>query len=668
MSSKFKFSVQCSVISGQCLAAEKSRRITHYASRATLLLLLTVFFSLAVFAQKTRPISEIQGDKNVSPLENQQVRVSGIVTARTRNGFFVQTPDDKTDNNPNTSEGIYVYTKTEPPGEATIGNLISVTGKVEEFYPKQEPLSLPITEISMFKDRDIITVESKANPLPKPIILSAEDVSSRVLDSLEKYEGMRVQINEMTVIAPTKGRVDDKTASSTSDGVFYGVLKGTPRPFREPGIEIYDYALLKDKDKEQLDKSYPKLKKFDNNPERLRIESAAQLGSQALDVPAYAEIKNLTGVLHYAFRTYAILVDVDSKPSVSNLVKAQPLPATNERQFSVAGMNLENFFDDEDDPAIKEDIVTAEAFEKRLKKLSMAIRNYLMTPDVIGIIEAENLAGLKRLAKRINDDAVAAGKPNPQYEAYLVDGNDGRGIDNGLLVKTSRVEVLEVKQLGKEDKYKHPTKKEDVHLNDRPPLMLRAAIKDAKTNQPFEFTVVVNHLKSFLGYDDPKQQDNVRTKKRLQAEFLARFVQERQTKNPDEKIILLGDFNAYQFNDGIVDVIGAIKGTPAARDEVMNPSEDIVNPDMINLVDLIKAEERYSYSFDGNAQVLDHIIVSQALKKHVNGFGYVRLNADFPETYRNNDNRVERFSDHDAAVAYFTFDDVTQRSSSNSKP
>jgi len=106
--------------------------------------------------------------------------------------------------------------------------------------------------------------------------------------------------------------------------------------------------------------------------------------------------------------------------------------------------------------------------------------------------------------------------------------------------------------------------------------MLRASFNDPKTGQPFEFTVVANHLKSFLGYDDPKQQDNVRMKKRLQAEFLAKFVQERQKANPAEKIILVGDFNAYQFNDGIVDQIGTIKGKPASKDEVMNPSDDLI--------------------------------------------------------------------------------------------
>jgi hypothetical protein len=127
--------------------------------------------------------------------------------------------------------------------------LISVTGTVEEFRPKQEPLSLPLTELSMFKDRDVIKVVSKANPLPKPITLTAAETSKTVIDALEKYEGMRVSVSEMTVVAPTNGRVEEKTGASESDGVFYAVVKGMARPFREIGLDVYDYVLLPEKEK-----------------------------------------------------------------------------------------------------------------------------------------------------------------------------------------------------------------------------------------------------------------------------------------------------------------------------------------------------------------------------------------------------------------------------------
>lgn len=96
----------------------------------SILFLSILVFVSAASAQKERKISEVQGDKNVSLYANEIVRISGIVTARTKTGFFLQTPDAQVDANPNTSEGIFVYTRTEPTVEATIGNLVSVSGEV----------------------------------------------------------------------------------------------------------------------------------------------------------------------------------------------------------------------------------------------------------------------------------------------------------------------------------------------------------------------------------------------------------------------------------------------------------------------------------------------------------------------------------------------------------
>lgn len=619
--------------------------------------ILSLFvFVTGASAQKNRLIGDVQGEKFVSPYFNETARVSGIVTARVRNGFFLQTPDDKVDGNPNTSEGIFVFTGSEPTGEAAIGNLVSVTGTIDEFRPKPDPQSLPITQLRMKKGTDFIAVESKGNPLPKPVVLTTQDFIGNKIDQLEKYEGMRVTVPELVVVAPTGGRGNEDKGTSESNGTFYGVVKGLARPFREIGFSIYDFLTMPDKEQEKLKKDMPKMSLFDHNPERLRIESTTQLGAQAIDVTSFAEIKNLTGVVYYSYRAYSILVDADNKPTISNLAKAKPLPVPNDRQFSIAASNVERLFDDEDDPNTKEPIITAMGFENRLKKISLAVRTYMQTPDVVAIVEAENLSVLKKLADRINKDAEAAGKPNPNYEAFLAEGNDFGGIDSGFLVKRARVEVLETKQFGKDEKFKNPVSKEDVFLNDRPPFMLRAAIKDAKTGQPFEFTVIVNHLKSFNDYNDEKKSPFVRMKKKLQAEFLAKYVAERLKANPQERIALVGDFNFYQFNDGIMDVMGTIKGAPATKDAVMNVSDDLLNSDLTNLVEKIKATEMYSYSFDGNAQVLDHFLVSDAFLKNVVGFGYARVNADFPEVYRNDTNRVERFSDHDAAVAFFTLD------------
>ena len=612
----------------------------------------------SVFAQKELAISAIQGDGVASPYERQQVKTSGVVTARRRDGFFLQTPDGKDDKDPKTSEGIYVFTKDAPSADAAIGSLISITGQVQEFRPRAaNGATLPITEISMFADRDKIQVLEKSVSLPKPVEITAADFKENSITELEKYEGMRVIVPQLFVVAPTGGRTNNVENTSESNGTFFGVVKGMEKPFRGAGYDIFEYIFLSKSEKESFQKEHPGIKLFDGNPERLRIESLGLDGGTPLDVAAGTTLKDLSGVMHYSYNTWTILTDPNARPSVagyeSTVVK---LPAATDRQFAVAGMNLENFFDDVDDPGIKEDIVKTEALKARMNKISLTIRERMQMPDVIGVVEAENLAVLKRLAEKINSDAVAAGKPDPKYAAFLEDGNDGRGIDNGFLVKTSRIKVVEVKQYGKDEKFASPGSSNEIYLNDRPPLMLRASMADPKTGEPFAFTVIVNHLKSFLGYNDPKRQDAVRLKKRLQAEFLAKLVETRQKADPNERIILLGDFNAYQFSDGIVDVVGTIKGTPAAKDAVLNPSDDLVNPDLVNLVDLITEKQRYSYNYDGNGQVLDHMIVTANLVPYVGGFGYARVNADFPESYRSDAARPERYSDHDAAIGYFSID------------
>src|SRR5262249_29887820 len=68
---------------------------------------------------------------------------------------------------------------------------------------------------------------------------------------------------------------------------------------------------------------------------------------------------------------------------------------------------------------------------------------------------------------------------------------------------------------------------------------------------------------------------------------------------------------------------------------------------------LVSREQHYSFVFDGSAQTLDHILVSQNMFSRVARVEYAHSNADFPETFRNNPNRPERISDHDMPVAYF---------------
>ena len=592
-------------------------------------------------------IHQVQGPGLTSSYAGQLVATEGIVTGLKFNGFFVQTPDAAADADPGTSEGIFVFTSSLP--SLSPGDFVKVAGTVSEFIPPQDMASPPITEIA---GTPAVTILSTGQPLPAPITLTAADTSSSgSLEQLERLEGMRVRVEALRVIAPTqRASLNEVDAVSTSNGVFYGVVNGVTRPVREPGIAQSD----------SLPAGAPCcVPRFDENPERLRVDSDGQPGGLPLEVAAGALVSNVIGPLDFSFRTWTVLPDPATPPAVSGVASAVAVPEPSENEFTVGAFNMERFFDTTD-AGIGEPVLTEQAFQNRLNKASLAIRNVMRSPDVLGVEEAENLSTLQALAAKINADTLAAGDPDPVYEAHLYEGNDIGGIDSGFLVKRARVHVIDVTQVGKTATYLNPNTGAPELLNDRPPLVLRATVQ-GPVGAPFPITVIVNHLRSLNGIDDETLSGSgtngarVRAKRRAQAEFLAALIQSRQVADPTERIVSVGDYNAFEVNDGYVDVIGTVRGTPTPADRVVLASADLVNPDLSNLLDALPADQRYSYSFDGNAQTLDHVLVNASLMKRFSRFHYARNDADFPESFRNDPDRPERLSDHDMPVAYFAF-------------
>ena len=606
------------------------------------------------------PIYQIQGSGNASPFATQIVTTSGVVTGRRSNGFYIQ--DQTGDSDTSTSDGIFVFTSSAPPASAAIGNAVQVTGRVAEFIPSSEPNTVPsLTEITS----PTVSLLTTAQTLPAPVTLTVADTNVNDLNNLEKYEGMRVRVDSLTVVSPTAGNVDENDATATSNGVFYVVMTGTPRPFREPGIQIPD----------PLPSPTPNpnnIPRFDANPERIRVDSDGQTGAARIEVTTGTVLTNTVGVLDYSFLTYTLLPDAATPPSVGSLSSAVPVPSPLADEFTVASFNMQRFYDTTNDPATSDVVLTPVAFNNRLNKASLAIRNVMRSPDVIGIEEAEagltvDSSVLQIVADKVNSDTVAAGGANPNYQAYVVRGNDIGGINVGFLVKASRVTVVSVTQFGKNATFTNPLNTQQETLNDRPPLVLQATVPQP-SGGALPVTVIVNHLRSLIGIDDEVDDPGttafdppgprVRAKRRAQAEYLANLIQERQIADPGENIISVGDYNAFQFNDGYVDSIGTIKGTPTPADQVVLASPDLVNPDLIDLIDTLPAEQRYSFLFDGNAQVLDHELVNANLLPRFTRLAFARNNADFPESFRGDANRPERITDHDMPVAYFTLGDT----------
>ena len=597
----------------------------------------------------TLPISAIQGSGARSPFEGQVVTTRGVVTGVRTAGYFIQTPDDEAAHEVTNSRGIYVYTGGAPAANIIPGTLLAVTGTVLEYVPSADPNQPPLTEIT----NPTSVILGSGHPLPAPELLTTSYPSAQgPIDQLERLEGMRVTVPSLTVNAPTGGSINETQATGSTNGVFHAVVTGVPRSYREPGIQLPD----------PLPAGSPAdIPRWDTNPELLAVSSGA-IGAERLNLASNCRVLNVTGPLDYTFRRYTLYPEVTPQVECDGNDAPKPAATPLSDEINVATYNLQRFFDDNNDPSIGEPVLTSAAYQKRLNKASLAVRHYLHTPDIIGVVEVENIDVLTTLANRINADAVTGGQPDPQYVAYLMEGNDVGGIDVGFLVKTAevaagkpRVAVQQVSQHGKNTTWTEPGGGTSL-LNDRPPLLLDAVVHFADGRQ-FPLTSIVVHNRSLnSNEEDSAAGQRVRAKRQTQADFLADLLQARQTANPAENLLVMGDFNTFEFNDGYVDAMGTITGQPAKDSETVVPGDgaDRVNPDYQALTWLLPPESSYSYTYDGVVQSLDHVLANNALltSSALEGLrvSHARINADFPETARSDGNTPTRLSDHDPTL------------------
>src|SRR5690606_8855052 len=186
-----------------------------------------------------------------------------------------------------------------------------------------------------------------------------------------------------------------------------------------------------------------------------------------------------------------------------------------------------------------------------------------------------------------------------------------------------------------------------------PPLLLEARFRGGAD---FPIKVMVVHNRSLGGVENPGSEgERVRLKRLTQAQSIAARVQAMQEDDPDVRLVVVGDFNAFEFTDGFVDAVGQIKGD-FDPDENLLSGPDLVDPDLVDQVLAIESLERYSFVFDGSAQVLDHALTSRALDGSVRGLEFGRGNADAAELLIEDATTPLRSSDHDGLVLFLTTD------------
>jgi predicted extracellular nuclease len=561
-------------------------------------------------------ISQIQGDGAMTPHLGEDVSTTGIVTARKSNGFFIQTPDGGDDGNADTSEGLFVFTSSTP--AVAVGDQVTARGTASEFFS--------LTQIESTLPGDV-TVDLPGQPVPAAVVLTPAILDpDGAIDQLERFEGMRLHAASLTSVAP-----------SNQFGEFHAVLSGAPRPVREPGIEA-GLPVPPDPTSGLPDCCIPI---WDRNPERVVVDTDGLAGMAAAHVTTNVVVTNVTGPLDFTFGEYKLLPEAALAPSAN--MSAVPVPDREADEFTVGGFNIENF---------------ANGATQR-RKAALAIAQVMRYPDVIGHVEILNLAALQALADQVNQDAALAGVPDIDFQAYLIEApNPGNTQEVGFLVNAARIQVGSVIQEGAAATFTNPNNSQQELLNDRPPLVLHAHVAiPGRTPKPI--VVVVNHLRSFInvelvGGEGPR----VRAKRTAQAEFLAGLLQTLQTDNPLTPVISIGDYNAYQFNDGYTDPLSVITGMPTPDDQiVVDQSPDLVDPDFANLTWTLPADQRYSFVFEGTPQALDHVVVNTVAADLVRRYAVARNNADFPESpeFTGDATRPERASDHDMPVAYFAF-------------
>jgi predicted extracellular nuclease len=547
-------------------------------------------------------IWQIQGAGLASPLVGQTVTTLGnVVTGLAADGFLMQTPDARADADPVTSNGLFVFTSTAP--TVVSGDVVDVSGQVQEFFESTQISATSVVRRASGAALPTAVALTATNPSPVPPLAST---------AFERYENMRVSVAAGTVSGPNQRFASDILAE-------VHIVTRAGRAFRETGILFPGLAGLP---------------VWDGNPEVFELDPN-RLGLPNQEIPAGSTF-TATGVLGFEFGGWE-LWPTSLTVTPATLPRAVRAKAADE--YTVGSLNLFRLFDDVDDPGINETVVSVAEYARRLEKFSRYIRTVLGSPDILAVQECEKLSNLDDLAARIQ-----AEDPSVQYVGYLIEGNDVGGIDVGFLVK-SGITVAGVTQLGAAE----TLTVDGSLLHDRPPLLLEASVPS--TTGATDLEVLVVHQRSLGSIDDPVDGPRVRQKRLEQAQSVATMVQARQVATPGVRLVVTGDFNAFQFTDGYVDVVGQIRG-------VVNPAQnllsgpDLVTPDLTNVVSSLPAAEQYSFIFGGSSQVLDHALVSTGLSSQVRGMAYGRGNADAAVDRLNDAASALRSSDHDGLVLF----------------
>ncbi|MFI9049914.1 endonuclease/exonuclease/phosphatase family protein [Streptomyces sp. NPDC053427] len=571
-------------------------------------------------------IHDIQGSTRISPLAGKQVsEVPGTVTAvrsfGSSRGFWVQDPHP--DRNEATSEAVFVFTGKETP-KVSVGDAITFAGTVSEYYPGGKDAGLQsVTEITdatwkVTASRTPLPAAFKLNPASVPNRYAPDaggkSIESRTLkpasyalDRYESLEGMRVSLGSSPVVG----------ATNTHNELWVTAEPGHNRTAR--GGTLYgSYA--------------------DPNGGRIKVQSLIPFAQRPFPVADVGD--ELTG-------TTAGPLDYDNfggytlqATELGKVTDHGPAPETTRKQKSdelaVATYNVEN--------------LSPTTPQAKFDRLAKALVTNLSAPDVVALEEVQDDNGATddgtvtagTTLKKLTDAIKAAG--GPAYEWRQIDpqndqdgGEPGGNIRNVFLFNPARVAFTDVKggdattpvkvvdDHGKAGLSASPGRiapTDQAWKTSRKPLVGQFSLKARPGSRVF---VIANHFNSKGGDQglDSRFQPPARsseTQRTAQAKLVNAFVKDLLAKDSKAKVVVAGDLNDYQFSAALKNLTGG--GV------------------LTDLVGKLPKAERYGYVYQGNSQVLDHMLTTKALAR--TDYDIVHINAEYADQASDHDPQVLR--------------------------
>jgi len=254
--------------------------------------------------------------------------------------------------------------------------------------------------------------------------------------------------------------------------------------------------------------------------------------------------------------------------------------------FTVAFYNLENLFDTKDNPKTRDDDFLPDSekrwnkkrYQRKIHKLGTTISNigFLRSgkaPALIGIAEVENL--------QVVQDLIASRHlKNKAYGIVHYNAPDERGIDVALLYKKEFFELLDSKPV--ELLLKAQNGKRDYT---RDILWVTGLLNTEKIH------ILVNHW--------PSRRDGAHLteyKRVAAAQKNREIIAEIRSKEPEAKIIVMGDFNDNPTNASI--------------------KEHLVQQDFFNPMEQLLTRSEGSLSYRSTWNLFDQVIFSTNFHKY----------------------------------------------------